>query len=107
MDRERYFQGASATFRIRTKINFPSGIYCAAREPLAMLGSLRQPWSALSPLVTLKVHEALCSALGAHALSIRCSLDLERSTTTVEVGSAGWTWQGRKYPWLQQCKDKT
>ena len=61
----------------------------------------------MSPLVTLKVHEALCSAARAQAPRTRCSLDLERSITTVEVGAAGWTWQGLQYPWLQQCKGKT
>jgi predicted methyltransferase len=61
----------------------------------------------LSPLVTLKVHEALCSAARARVARVRCSLDLQRSTTDVEVGAAGWTWQGRNYPWLEVCKDQT
>ncbi|MFL6580148.1 MAG: MnmC family methyltransferase, partial [Burkholderiales bacterium] len=61
----------------------------------------------MSPLVTLKVHEALCSAARARVARVRCSLDLQRSTTDVEVGAAGWTWQGRNYPWLEVCKDQT
>src|SRR5881394_2524076 len=60
-----------------------------------------------SPLVTLKVHESLRSAAQAQTPRVRCSLDLDRSTETVEVGAEGWTWQGRQYPWLQVCKDKT
>jgi predicted methyltransferase len=39
--------------------------------------------------------------------TLECSLDLGRSTTTVELDSAGWTWQGQRYPWLQDCKDRT
>ncbi len=39
--------------------------------------------------------------------TVECSLDLGRSTTTVEVGDAGWTWQGRHFPWLENCKDRT
>ena len=65
------------------------------------------PACALSPLITLKVHEVLRSAARAQAPSVRCSLDLERSATTVEIVEDGWTWQGRQYPWLQVCKDKT
>ncbi len=34
-------------------------------------------------------------------------MDLERSTTTVEVGPAQWTWQGRRFPYLESCKDRT
>ena len=37
----------------------------------------------------------------------RCSLDLERSTTTVEVDAAGWIWQGQRFPYLETCKDRT
>jgi hypothetical protein len=59
------------------------------------------------PLVTLKVHAAQQAAARAGAAAVDCSLDLERSTTTVEVDSAGWTWQGRRYPHLQSCKDRT
>jgi uncharacterized protein len=72
-----------------------------------MLPSPRRPGHALSPLVTLKVHEALRSAAHARTPRVRCSLDLDRSIETVEVGAEGWTWQGHQYPWLEVCKDKT
>ena len=36
-----------------------------------------------------------------------CSLDLDRSKTIIEVDPAGWTWQGRRYPHLDSCKDRT
>src|SRR3954470_12505350 len=59
------------------------------------------------PLLTLKVHEILCAALRAGASHVECSLDLERSRTTVELTAAGWTWQGGQFPYLPNCKDGT
>ncbi len=38
---------------------------------------------------------------------VDCSLDLERSTTSVEVGAGDWSWQGARYPFLDACKDRT
>lgn len=61
----------------------------------------------MSPLITLKVHDALRAAVRAGVSSVQCSLDLERSKTTVEVDTAGWGWQGQRYPWLEACKDGT
>jgi predicted methyltransferase len=61
----------------------------------------------MGPLVTLTLHDSLRAAARAGASSVECSLDLDRSTTTVEVDVAGWTWQGRRYPWLEACKDGT
>src|SRR5882672_6513354 len=59
------------------------------------------------PLLTQKVHEALRAAARAGAPTVECSLDLDRSRTTVEVDAAGWTWQGERFPWLEACKDRT
>ena len=67
--------------------------------------SLRQDF--IGPLVTQKVHEALQAAARAGAATVECSLDLDLSKTTVEVDAAGWTWQGRRYPYLDSCKDRT
>ncbi len=61
----------------------------------------------MSPLLTLKVHESLRAAVRSGAPTVECSLDLERSTTTVEVAEAGWTRQGKRFPWLEACKDRT
>jgi uncharacterized protein len=61
----------------------------------------------VSPLLTLQVHETLRAAARAHATSVQCSLDLERSTTTVDIAVDHWTWEGRQYPWLGSCKDRT
>lgn len=35
------------------------------------------------------------------------SLDLGRSRATVETDADGWTWQGRRYPYLESCKERT
>jgi uncharacterized protein len=59
------------------------------------------------PLLTRKVHETLCAAARADTSTIECSLDLDRSKTTVEAGIAGWIWQGRQFPYLPTCKDGT
>jgi predicted methyltransferase len=49
----------------------------------------------------------LRAAVRAGAPAVECSLDLERSRTTVEVSPSGWTWQGRRFPYLESCKDRT
>jgi len=61
----------------------------------------------MGPLLTLQVHESLQAAARAGARTVACSLNLDRSTTTVEVGVAGWTWQGQRFPYLATCKDRT
>jgi predicted methyltransferase len=57
----------------------------------------------IGPLLTLEVHDAL----RAGARKVECSLDLDRTRTTVDVDEGGWTWQGRRYPHLETCKDRT
>ena len=59
------------------------------------------------PLLTLQVHEALRAAASAGVQTVECSLDLDRSRTGVELGAADWAWQGRRFPYLQTCKDRT
>jgi len=61
----------------------------------------------MGPLLTLKVHDALHTAARAGARTVECSLDLERSTTAVQVSIAGWIWQGQRFPWLEACRDRT
>ncbi len=60
-----------------------------------------------APLLTQKVHDALRAAARTGAPSVECSLDLDRSHTSVEVDQAGWTWQGQRFPYLESCKDRT
>ena len=57
----------------------------------------------IGPLLTKEVNDRL----RAGAQSVECSLDLDRTSTAVEVGPAGWTWQGRRFPFLEACKDRT
>ena len=59
------------------------------------------------PLLTLEVHDRLLAARRAGVPALECSLDLGRSTTTVEAGEDGWAWQGRRYPYLDACKPRT
>ncbi|MGH8708406.1 MAG: class I SAM-dependent methyltransferase [Burkholderiales bacterium] len=59
------------------------------------------------PLLTAKVHQALRAAARADAPTMECSLDLDRSTTTVEAGAERWRWQGRLFPYLESCKERT
>jgi predicted methyltransferase len=61
----------------------------------------------MGPLLTSKVHDTLRAAARADAPTVECSLDLDRSTTTVEVGINGWIWQGQRFPYLEACKDRT
>jgi predicted methyltransferase len=63
--------------------------------------------STVPPLLTLAVHETLRAASRAGQRAVECSLDLERSRDRVEVGPDGWDWQGRRYPWLESCRDRT
>ena len=62
--------------------------------------------TALLPLLTRQVHETL---LATRTGTVVCSLDLERSTTAVQVDlDAGhWVWQSQRFPLLETCKDRT
>jgi predicted methyltransferase len=62
---------------------------------------------AIGPLLTLKVHDALLAAARAGAPHVECSLDLDRSRAVIEVQADGWIWQGRRFPYLEACKDRT
>jgi predicted methyltransferase len=61
----------------------------------------------MGPLLTEKVHSLLVAARREGAASVECSLDLDRSTTSVEIGSEQWTWQGERYPYLETCNERT
>jgi len=58
-------------------------------------------------LLTEKVHAILRAAARAGTPAVECSLDLDRSRTTVELDAAEWTWQGERFPYLETCKDRT
>jgi predicted methyltransferase len=59
------------------------------------------------PLLTSNVHEALLAAAKAGTAEVACSLDLGRSTTTAAVGRDGWSWAGHRYPYLENCRERT
>ena len=61
----------------------------------------------MGPLLTQKIHEILRAAAHAGVCTVECSLDLDRSVTTVEVDANGWRWQGQHFPFLNICKDRT
>lgn len=61
----------------------------------------------LGPLLTSKVHDPLQKARRAGLAELTCSLDLDRTTTTVALDESGWTWQGQRYPYLEKCKERT
>ena len=61
----------------------------------------------MGPLITLNVHEALRAAARSGARTVGCSLDLDRSTTIVEVAGDAWVTGGQRYPYLEKCRDRT
>ena len=61
----------------------------------------------MGPLLTLKVHDAMRAAARVGGSTLTCSLDLDRSTTTVELSEAEWIWQGQRFPYLETGKDRT
>ena len=61
----------------------------------------------IGPLLTSRVHETLRAAQRDGEASIECSLDLERTRTTVALAVDGWNWQGARYPWLDACRERT
>jgi predicted methyltransferase len=61
----------------------------------------------MPPLLTLKVHEMMTAALRAGAATLECSLDLDRSMTSISLSPSGWMWEANQYPYLDQCKERT
>ena len=61
----------------------------------------------LGPLLTRPVHDSLLAARSAQAAACECSLDLDRSRTTVDAGPDDWGWHGARYPYLDPCKERT
>lgn len=61
----------------------------------------------MGPLLTSKVHSALQAAARSGVATVACSLDLDRSTASVEIGATEWTWNGHSFPYLESCKDRT
>lgn len=58
-------------------------------------------------MLTLQVLRQLRAAASAGAATVQCSLDLQHSTTNVELAPDGWVWNGQRYPYPDTCKDRT
>ena len=61
----------------------------------------------MEPLLTRRVHDALRLAGRAGAATVECSLDLERTRVLVQADADAWSVAGRRYPYLERCKDRT
>jgi hypothetical protein len=61
----------------------------------------------IGPLLTSREHAALQAARRAGVSTLECSLDLDLSKTEVAIDGRAWTWQGRRYPYLADCKERT
>jgi uncharacterized protein len=61
----------------------------------------------VEPLLTSKVLEQLLLGRNSGAGIVECSLDLQRSMTTVEVGKDDWAWKNRRFSYPGKCKDRT
>jgi predicted methyltransferase len=61
----------------------------------------------MGPLLTSKVHDTLCAASERGAATASCSLDLDRSTLQVDIEATEWGWNGRRFPYIDVCKDRT
>jgi predicted methyltransferase len=60
-----------------------------------------------APLLTLKELEQMRIALRTGSATLECSLDLQLSRTTVEIGATDWAWKGQRFPYPDPCKDRT
>ena len=61
----------------------------------------------MRPLLTLALHVALRAAAKTGERTLQCSLDLNRSITTVGISATQWTWDGQRFPYLVKCRDRT
>jgi predicted methyltransferase len=59
------------------------------------------------PLITASVQRALLAAKSAGECTLRCSLDLKRSETTVRLDEGGWWWNQRQFPYPQGLKERS
>jgi len=59
------------------------------------------------PLLTATVAAAMQSARQSGRRSLVCSLDLQRSETTIEIDVTCWRAHGIEYPYLETCRDRT
>ncbi len=61
----------------------------------------------IGPLLTFTVLEQLRAGRRAGESTVECSLDLQRSETTVEVKVNWWVWNGQQFPYPEVCRNRT
>jgi predicted methyltransferase len=59
------------------------------------------------PLLTLEIVQLMRAASERESASLRCSLDLGRSETTIELDREGWRHLDQRYPYPQGCRERT
>jgi uncharacterized protein len=59
------------------------------------------------PLLTADILESLLLARREGVATINCSLDLQRSTTKVEIHATEWLWQELKFPYPDKLNERT
>ena len=65
------------------------------------------PPASRSPLLTSNVIEQMFIARNARSVTLECSLDLQVSTSIIEIGPLDWAWSGRRFPYPDRFKDRT
>jgi uncharacterized protein len=60
-----------------------------------------------SPLLTSQEIERMLISRNTRSATLECSLDLQVSMSTVEIGPTDWGWNGRRFPYLERFKDRT
>jgi len=60
-----------------------------------------------SPLLTSTEIGQIRRAHDAGFDSVKLSLDLQRSLSSVHLGSGEWRWDGRSFPYPDRCKERT
>ena len=63
--------------------------------------------TARPPLLTLELQRALVAARDGGGARLELSLDLGRTQEVVEAGVDGWSRGGERYPYLDDCRDRT
>ena len=62
---------------------------------------------ARGPLLTAGVNAVLLAGRAAGCGSVACTLDLGRSTSSVSLEPDGWSWQEGRFPYLEECRERT
>ncbi|MGH8254386.1 MAG: SAM-dependent methyltransferase, partial [Steroidobacteraceae bacterium] len=60
-----------------------------------------------TPLLTGRECKALAVARDAGLATVACTLDLGRTSSTVDVAAHEWSFEGRAFPYLAACRPRT